>query len=52
MILKAYSLLRENPRPTREDIIEGMDGNLCRCGSHIRIVRAIQEAAEHMKGGA
>ncbi len=51
MILKAYSLLKENARPTREGIIQAMDGNLCRCGSHTRIVRAIQAAAEHMKGG-
>jgi aerobic-type carbon monoxide dehydrogenase small subunit (CoxS/CutS family) len=51
MILKAYSLLRENPQPTREEIIRGMDGNLCRCGSHMRIVEAIQTAAREMKGG-
>ena len=51
MILKAHSLLSENPRPSREEIIEGMDGNLCRCGSHIRIVQAIQTAAKGMKGG-
>ena len=51
MILKAYSLLRGNPQPTREEIIQGMDDNLCRCGSHIRIVEAIQTAAWEMKGG-
>ena len=51
MILKAYSLLRGNPQPTREEIIQGMDDNLCRCGSHIRIVEAIQTAAREMKGG-
>ncbi len=51
MILKAYSLLRDNPQPTREEIIRGMDDNLCRCGSHIRIVEAIQTAALQMKGG-
>jgi aerobic-type carbon monoxide dehydrogenase small subunit (CoxS/CutS family) len=51
MILKAYSLLRENPQPTREEIIREMDGNLCRCGSHIRVVEAIQTAAREMKGG-
>jgi len=51
MIIKAYSLLSENPSPSREEIIEEMDENLCRCGSHTRIIRAIQTAAEEMKGG-
>ncbi len=51
MILTAYSLLRENPQPTREEIIRGMDGNLCRCGAHTRIIAAIQSAAAAMKGG-
>ena len=51
MILKAHSLLSHNPRPSREEIIEGMDENLCRCGAHTRIVQAIQTAAQEMKGG-
>ena len=51
MILTAYRLLLENPQPTRREIIQGMDGNLCRCGSHIRIIKAIQTAAKEMKGG-
>lgn len=51
MILKAYSLLSENPRPTRADIIQGMDGQLCRCGAHKRIVQAIETAAQAMQGG-
>lgn len=45
MILSAYALLAENPHPTREEIIRHMDDNLCRCGSHTRIVNAILEAA-------
>jgi nicotinate dehydrogenase subunit A len=45
MILSAYALLQKTPRPTAEEIIEQMDDNLCRCGSHVRIVEAIQEAA-------
>jgi len=49
MILKACSFLETNPRPTREQILSAMDGNLCRCGAHIRIVQAIQTAAEEMK---
>ena len=51
MILKAHSLLSKNPRPSREEIIEGMDGNLCRCGAHVRIVEAIETAAQEMRGG-
>lgn len=51
MILKAYSLLSENPQPTRDEIVQEMDENLCRCGSHIRILQAIQTAASVMKGG-
>ena len=51
MILRAHSLLWKNPSPSREEIIEGMDGNLCRCGAHIRIVEAIETAAQEMKGG-
>jgi len=51
MILTAYSLLLRNPRPTREEIVRGMDRNLCRCGSHSRIIQAIESAARIMKGG-
>ena len=52
MIMNAYALLLRTPRPTREQILSGMDDNLCRCGAHVRIVAAIQEAAAAMKGGA
>jgi aerobic-type carbon monoxide dehydrogenase small subunit (CoxS/CutS family) len=51
MILQAVGLLRENPQPSRSDILKYMDGNFCRCGSHTRIVRAIQSAALEMSGG-
>jgi len=50
MILNAYSLLLRNPEPTREEIIDGMEYDLCRCGAHIRIIRAIESAAQEMKG--
>lgn len=50
MILSAYGLLLKNPKPTTEDIIHGMEGNLCRCGAHLRIIRAIESAAREMKG--
>jgi carbon-monoxide dehydrogenase small subunit len=52
MILTAYGLLLKNPRPNLEEIREGMDGNLCRCGSYQRIIQAIQDAAQEMKGGS
>jgi len=51
MILKAHSLLIKTPRPTREQIIEGMDRNLCRCGTYPRIVQAIEAASKEVKGG-
>jgi len=51
MILNAYALLLKGKRPTREEIIRHMDDNLCRCGSHTRIVDAILEAAEATTGG-
>jgi aerobic-type carbon monoxide dehydrogenase small subunit (CoxS/CutS family) len=50
MILNAYGLLLKNPQPTRQQIIDGMENNLCRCGAHIRIVQAIEDAAGEMKG--
>jgi isoquinoline 1-oxidoreductase subunit alpha len=45
-IMQAASLLKETPKPTREQIVEAMNGNLCRCGTYGRIVRAIQRAAK------
>ena len=45
MIMTAAALLKAKPRPSREEIRAAMNGNLCRCGSHNRIVRAIQRAA-------
>ena len=52
MIMNAYSLLLNNPRPTRRQIIEQMEGNLCRCGAHMRIIEAIETAAKQMGGRA
>ena len=52
MIMSAYALLRKNPRPTRAEIIEHMDDNLCRCGSHKRIIEAIQAAAQSPTRGS
>jgi aerobic-type carbon monoxide dehydrogenase small subunit (CoxS/CutS family) len=50
MVLNAYSLLFKNPQPTFAEIVENMDDNLCRCGSHTRIIQAIQSVAQEMKG--
>ena len=52
MILKAYSLLAKTPQPTREQIVQGMEQNLCRCGSYPRVLQAIEAASKAMKGGA
>ena len=51
MILHATGLLMENPEPTREEIIMGMEENLCRCGTHKRVIEAIQTAARELKAG-
>jgi len=51
MIINAYGLLLKNPEPTRQEIIQGMEENLCRCGTYNRIIKAIQTAADEMKGG-
>jgi aerobic-type carbon monoxide dehydrogenase small subunit (CoxS/CutS family) len=51
MIMNAYAFLRKNPRATPAEIIAGMDDNLCRCGAHNRIVRAMEASAKEMEGG-
>ncbi len=50
MILSAVGFLARNPEPSRDDIIRGMGGNICRCGVYGRIVTAIEQAAKTMKG--
>ena len=45
MIMNAYGVLLRHPNPTREQIVQGMQPNLCRCGAHTRIIRAIETAA-------
>jgi len=51
MVMNAMALLQKNPKPTRDEIIAGMEDNLCRCGAHVRIITAIETAATQMKGG-
>ncbi len=48
-IMQAVALLRQNPSPTRDQIKAYMNGNLCRCGTYMRIVRAIEDASESVK---
>ncbi len=48
MIMTTYGFLKKNPKPTRNDIIKGLDRNLCRCGAHDRIIRAVVQASRAM----
>jgi aerobic-type carbon monoxide dehydrogenase small subunit (CoxS/CutS family) len=50
MIVAATALLAKNPHPTREEILDGLAGNLCRCGGYSRIVEAVVEAAGGRQG--
>jgi nicotinate dehydrogenase subunit A len=45
MIMRSKVLLDRNPHPTESDVRQALDGNLCRCGAHNRIVRAVLRAA-------
>jgi carbon-monoxide dehydrogenase small subunit len=50
MVLVAHALLADNPEPTREEIVEAISGNICRCTGYAQIVEAIALAAERMRG--
>ena len=52
MVMRAQALLERIPSPTEDQIREAMMPNLCRCGTHMRILRAVQRAALAMKGAA
>ena len=52
MIVSAVALLEKNSQPTQADIIDFMDGNVCRCGTYPRIVSAVQKAAKAMTASA
>jgi nicotinate dehydrogenase subunit A len=45
IIMRSVALLRQQPHPTRDGIREALDGHLCRCGTHVRILNAIERAA-------
>jgi aerobic-type carbon monoxide dehydrogenase small subunit (CoxS/CutS family) len=49
VIMSGVGLLRKNPQPTREDIVEHMNGNICRCGTYPRIIAAFATAARSIK---
>ena len=46
MIMQSAAFLAQNPKPSEADIKEALAANLCRCGTHVRIVRAVQRAAQ------
>jgi len=50
ILISAKALLEQNPSPTRKEIALALDGNICRCGSHNRIMRAVENAAAVMRG--
>ena len=47
MIMTAQALLAQNPKPSRDDIKQALNGNLCRCGTHMRILRAVERVANN-----
>ena len=47
-IMQAAALLSANPSPTRQEIVEHMDGNICRCGTYVRIISAIERASREI----
>ena len=51
ILISAKALLAANPTPTRAEIALALDGNICRCGSHNRILRAVEKAAAIMRAG-
>ncbi len=51
-IMAAAYLLEQNPNPSRDDIVRGLEGNLCRCTGYVNIIKAVQSAAEKMRSGA
>ena len=52
ILIAAKALLDRNPKPSRSEIAQALDGNICRCGSHNRIMRAIEKAAAVIRAGA
>ena len=51
LLMSAHALLRENPNPSRDEIVEGISGNLCRCTGYEQVVSAIEDAAKRLLQG-
>jgi nicotinate dehydrogenase subunit A len=51
IIMAAKAFLDQTPRPTEAQVKQALAGNLCRCGTHLRVVRAVMRAAAAMTGG-
>src|SRR5437016_3613996 len=52
ILISAKALLHRNPSPSRAEIATALDDNICRCGSHVRILRAVERAARILREGA
>ena len=52
MMIEAKALLDTNPSPSRSDIVAALDKHLCRCGAHLRIIKAVERAAELLRHGS
>jgi nicotinate dehydrogenase subunit A len=51
LVMASRAFLAQNPRPSERDVRQALAGNLCRCGSHVRVIRAVMRAAAAMPGG-
>jgi carbon-monoxide dehydrogenase small subunit len=52
MLMTGYAFLQKNPKPSEDDIRTAISGNLCRCTGYVNIVKAVQQAAATLQGGA
>ncbi|EEF62470.1 (2Fe-2S)-binding protein [Pedosphaera parvula] len=52
MVLTGYALLQKNPRPSHDEIVRAMNGNICRCGAYRRIIAAIKQGSKSLKAVA
>lgn len=50
MIMAAWAFLKKTPKATRSEVVEAMEGNICRCGAHVRILDAVESAGKAMGG--
>ena len=48
--MAAWAFLKKKPKATRDEIVEAMEGNICRCGAHVRILEAVETAGKGMGG--